>query len=402
MKIGPFTSFSADSSRQSRHHAAFTLVEVMVSVTILVVLMLLTTQVVGVVQRNWVRTNARVSQFREARMAFDTITRNLTQATLNTYWENTFDLVRTDSLGQQVTRARANQRQSELQFTCGPTTRLLTSASGSKGSYPGHAVFFQAPLGVTRLVASTGSQANTENMVNLLCGRGYFVEYGDDQPYRPPFLNQLNSVPPRFRLRLMEYSPTAEMNRIYADPFRLIDPADRTKIKNSRLWFQDALNTTVQQNETVGSRAFTRPIAENILALIISPRIETNAGTGGGNNQPFAIAPQYEFDSTLVTSPGATLIGGSQGMQHQLPPLLRVSMVVLDQRAAETLSGNDTLREQVLGQVSSLFVSAAEYDADLEGTLEQPGKLKQLLMSNRLDYRVFTTTIALKQGRWSY
>jgi uncharacterized protein (TIGR02599 family) len=89
-------------------------------------------------------------------------------------------------------------------------------------------------------------------------------------------------------------------------------------------------------------------------------------------------------------------------MQHQLPPLLRVSMVVLDQRAAETLSGNDTLREQVLGQVSSLFVSAAEYDADLEGTPEQPGKLKQLLMSNRLDYRVFTTTIALKQGRWSY
>lgn len=373
------------------------------SVTILVVLMLLTTQVVGVVQRNWVRTNARVSQFREARMAFDTITRNLTQATLNTYWENSFDFLRTDSLGQQVTRARSNRRQSELQFVCGPTARLLTGVGSSQFNYPGHAVFFQAPLGVTRLVASTGSQANTENMVNLLCARGYFVEWGDDTPYRPPFLNQLTSVPPRFRLRLMEYSPTAEMNRIYAENFRLIDPDDRTKIQNSRLWFQDVLNTTVRENETVASRAFTRPIAENILALVISPRIEINAAaSGGGRLMPYSIAPQYEFDSALVSSPGAPLIGGQQGTQHQLPPLLGVTMVVLDQRAAETLSGDATLRQQVLQETSSLFNSAADYDSDLEGTQEEPGKLKQLLSRRKLDYRVFTTTVALKQGRWSY
>lgn len=389
-------------SRNRGNSPAFTLVELMVSVSILIVLMLVITQVIGLVQRNWVRTNARVSQFREARMAFDTLTRNIAQATLNTYWENAFDVLRNDSLGQQVTRARSNRRQSELQFVCGPTTRLLTAASGNRGNYPGHAVFFQAPLGVTRLVASTGSQANTENMVNLLCGRGYFVEYGDDTPYRPPFLNQINSVPPRFRLRLMEYSPTAEMNRIYAESFRLIDPADRTKTKNSRLWFQDALTATVQQNETIASRAFTRPIAENILALVISPQVETSATGTGGVSQPFAIAPQYEYDSTLIRSPGAALIGGQQGTQHQLPPLLKVIMVVLDQRAAETLSGNETLRQKVLDQTSSLFTAAVNYDADLEGTTAEPGKLRQLLTTNRLDYRVFATTIALKQGRWSF
>jgi uncharacterized protein (TIGR02599 family) len=404
MHAGSLTSFPSACSAVSRRRIshAFTLVELMISITILVILMMVVTQVIGIVQRNWVRSNARVSQFREARVAFDTLTRNLSQATLNTYWESASDPFRTDSAGQQVTRARANLRQSELQFVCGPTTNLLTSASGSKENYPGHAVFFQAPLGVTRLVAATAAQANTENMVNLLCGRGYFVEWGDDQPYRPPFLNQLNSVPPRFRLRLMEYSPTAEMNRIYADGYRLIDPADRTKIINSRKWFQDALTSTVQQNEQVGSRAFTRPIAENILTLVISPRTETTVAASGGNVEPYAIARQYEFDSTLVTNPGSAANTSLQGTQHQMPPLLKVTMVALDQRGGESLSSNATLRQKVLDEASGLFTNAADYESDLEGTDSEPGKLKKLLLDNKLDYRVFTTTIALKQARWSF
>lgn len=404
MNAGSFSPLSPDLTARPRLRCrpAFTLVELMISITILVILMLVVTQVIGIVQRNWVRSNARVSQFREARVAFDTLTRNLSQATLNTYWESASDPFRTDSAGQQVTRARANLRQSELQFVCGPTTKLLTSASGSKENYPGHAVFFQAPLGVTRLVAATGAQANTENMVNLLCGRGYFVEWGDDQPYRPPFLNQLTSVPTRFRLRLMEYSPTAEMNRIYADGYRLIDPSDRTKIQNTRKWFQEALTTTVQNDEEVDSRAFTRPIAENILTLIISPRLETTVAASSGSLEPYSIAREYEFDSALVTSPGSSAGSSPQGTQHQMPPLLKVTMVALDQRGGESLSSNTTLRQKVLSEASGLFTKAADYDSDLEGTSEEPGKLKKLLLENKLDYRVFTTTIALKQARWSF
>lgn len=404
MNVGPSHPFSPvpPLRLRPRSHPAFTLVELMISITILVILMLVVTQVIGIVQRNWVRSNARVSQFREARVAFDTLTRNLSQATLNTYWESAADPFRTDAAGQQVTRARANLRQSELQFVCGPTTKLLTSASGSKENYPGHAVFFQAPLGVTRLVAANNNQANTENMVNLLCGRGYFVEWGDDQPYRPPFLNQLTSVPTRLRLRLMEYSPTAEMNLIYANGYRLIDPADRTKTQNSRKWFQEALTNTVKDNEKVESRAFTRPIAENILTLVISPRIETNVAASGGNTEPYAIARQYEFDSALVTNPGSASGSTPQGTQHQMPPLLKVTMVALDQRGGETLSSNNTLRQKVLSEASALFTNASDYDSDLEGTSEEPGKLKKILLDNKLDYRVFTTTIALKQARWSF
>ena len=82
--------------------AAFTLIELLVSVTFLVILMMVVTQVIGIVQRTWVRANSRVSQFREARRAFDLISRNLSQATLNTYWTTDLTQLSSDALGQAI------------------------------------------------------------------------------------------------------------------------------------------------------------------------------------------------------------------------------------------------------------------------------------------------------------
>ena len=393
------------TARLERFRVAFTLIELLVSMTFLVILMLVVTQVVGIVQRTWVRSNSRVSQFREARTAFDVMTRALSQATLNTYWDNEFDPLRTDAAGQQVKRARNYIRQSELQFISGPTTQVLAGAAGEASSYPGHAVFFQAPLGITRLSAATGTETNTENMVNLLCGRGYFVEWGDDQSFRPPFLSSLNSVPTRQRLRLMEYSPTAEMNRIYDSTLRpLVD--SQTGVNNGKRWFNEgefaALNSVIINSETAATRAFTRPVAENILALIISPQIET---TGNTSVQPYSIAPSYLYDSTLTVNPGASAsTSNPQGTQHLLPPLLKVTMVALDERSGEFLSRseNDTMRGEVLASVALLFQTAAAYTMDLEGDEGNPGALETLLLEKKLNYRVFSTTIALKQARWSF
>jgi uncharacterized protein (TIGR02599 family) len=399
------SSFFSMTARTGRFRPAFTLIELLVSMTFLVILMLVVTQVVGIVQRTWVRSNSRVSQFREARTAFDVMTRALSQATLNTYWDNEFDPLRTDAAGQQVKRARNYIRQSELQFISGPTTQVLTGAAGKAGSYPGHAVFFQAPLGITRLSAATGTETNTENMVNLLCGRGYFVEWGDDKPYRPPFLNALTTVPTRKRLRLMEYSPTAEMNRIYDSTLRPLLNS-QTGVNNGKRWFNEgdyaALNSVIRSNENATTRAFTRPVAENILALVISPQVET---TGNTSVKPYSIAPAYLYDSTLKVNPGATVSASNpQGTQHLLPPLLKVTMIALDERSGEFLSRseNDSMREDVLSSVASLFQTAAAYTTDLEGEEDKPGELETLLLEKKLNYRVFTTTIALKQARWSF
>ena len=378
---------------------AFTLIELMVSVTFLVILMLVVTQVIGVVQRTWVRANSRVSQFREARQAFDLITNNLSQATLNTYWTTNLTQIGSDSLGAAIKSPQSYQRQSELHFICGPTTTLLPGASAS--NCPGHAVFFQAPLGVVNLATVAGA-VNTANMVNLLCGRGYFVEWGSDASFRPAFLNQSpysNLVPVRNRMRLMEYSPTAEMNDIYSQSYR----TNPNTIKN---WYQDTtvgvLAKEVQNgNETSATRYFTRPVADNILALIISPQTENTGTNGTVSTSAYAIAPNYLYDSSQVGT--ATSANNPQGSQFLLPPLLRVTLIALDERSGEFLSStiNASVQKQIMSGLNGLFQSAASYTSDLEGTPDSPGQLKTLLLAAKLNYRVFTTTIALKQGRWS-
>lgn len=381
---------------------AFTLIELLVSVTFLVILMLVVSQVIGIVQRTWVRANSRVSQFREARQAFDTLSRSITQATLNNYWDNDFESVGTDAAGQQITLAKDYFRQSELQFVCGPTSRVIPAAAGNAQNYPGHAVFFQAPLGIASLVATAAQGAssqivNTENMVNLLCGRGYFVEWGTDASFRPKFLDQLNNaVPVRSRLRLMEYSPTAEKNRIYDTNLRPITA-------HSMEWYQDVLNTEVQNSqETEKTRAFTRPIAENIIALVISPQLEA---TGNTSVAPYAIAPQFIYDSTLKVNPGSSPINASpQGTQHLLPPLLKVSMVALDERSGELLAReeNNQMRAELLTAIAGKLQNASSLVEELDGSQGKVGTLVQLLLDKKLNYRIFSTTIALKQSRWSF
>lgn len=373
----------------------FTLVELMVSVSILVILMLVVSNFIGLVQRTWVRSNSQVAQFREARIAFEHLSKTITQATLNAYWEAETEKVGKDNAGQDIMLANRFVRQSELQFVCGPTPSLLTGAVAA--SYPGHGVFFQAPLGMTSLVDPGGGTdvANTENMVNLMCGRGYFVAWGDDVNFRPAFLAQLQGkVPTRYRLRLMEYSPTAEQNLIYSPEYRPITA-------HSKQWFADALRQQVSSGtEDAANRAFTRPIAENILALIISPQNHSFGATGAAAT---AIAPNYIHDSTLLVNPGANRDSTSpQGTQHLMPPLLKVTMVALDHLAGQRLSENSGLRDEVLGEVGGLFQTAANFQEDLEGTREEPSGLKSLLIQKKLNYRVFTTTLTLKQARWSY
>lgn len=340
---------------------AFTLVELLVSMTVLTILLLIVTNVISEVQKAWSSAASRTTQFREARAAFDLMTRNLSQATLNTYWD--YQRTNVTDLTEPPTRY---QRKSELSFVCGPASQLLQNGGGS---VPTHAVFFQAPLGVTQDGANAG-------LSNLLCSRGYFVRYGTDASFLPGFLASTHA---KTRYRLMEYSPPAERNRVYMPTYRPIDRATA--------WFDEDALTAIASTENAVDRSPSRPVAENIIALVISPRLSPREANG---QDPTSIAPKYEYDSTKSEN---VSLNSRQGTQHLIPPLLEVTMVALDEPSAEKLELL-THGSSIPAEAGAGFTAAADYDKDIES-------LERHLISKRLNYRIFRTTIALRSSKWS-
>lgn len=358
---------------------AFTLVEILVSLGVLAILLLISAEVIGTVQTTWTSTNARVSQFREARTAFDIITRNLSQASLNTYldYDNTY-LSSSDPATALTVAPSRYVRKSDLRFVCGSAATLVPSGGGP-GLLPGHAVFFQAPLGVAHDPAFAG-------LDSLLCGRGYFVQFTSDEFFRPEFIS---SGSLRFRYRLMEYSPPAEQNLIYSDPTTKTD------------WIAKA-GVPLQTDETAIDRSLTRPVADNIVALVISPMIDLSAigsAAASGSRSSTLIAEDFTYDSEQIKL--ANQIGlGPQGTQYLLPPLVRVVLVAIDEKSAERIaqtSGGDTGTPPFGSQISDLITSRPA--SQLNQTLEDIGRI--LREEYRVNYRIFSATVSLRGAKWS-
>lgn len=325
-------------------------------------ILVIATSVMNETQKTWLQATARSEQFREARLAFEQITQNLRQATLNTYMTYQYNSGSTPTVPENKTQAPQKYvRHSELQFVTGKTAAVLSGASATE--LPGHCVFFQGTVGVTQ-------RDGYESLDRLLCSRGYFIAYGDDEAYRPAHVMQK-----RTRFRLMEHRPPAERNEIYS-----VTPG---------VWYQDAAKQLIGADETATSAAYTRPVTENIIALIISPRV-SDAEAKEMARQPDWMAPNYAYDSTQIRGESTN---NPQGTQHLLPPLVRVTLVALDEVSARNLeerSGSDV--PQLVP--ASAFSTAANYDQDLQ-------TLEATLRDQKLNYRVFTTTIGLRNSKWA-
>jgi uncharacterized protein (TIGR02599 family) len=173
----------------------------------------------------------------------------------------------------------------------------------------------------------------------------------------------------------MEYRPPAEQNEIYS-----VTPGT---------WFQDAASQVVAADETVTRTAFTRPVTENVIALIISPMVSP-ADAAEAGKQPEWVAPNYAYDSAELTGASAN---NPQGTQHLLPPLIRVTLVALDEASARRLEEQSGSGVPDLLPASA-FANAANYEQDMESFEEK-------LRDEKLNYRVFTATIGLRNSKWA-
>jgi len=332
----------------SQPRRGFTLIEVMVSMVILSMILMVVTSVIGAAQRTWKSATSRLTQFREARVAFDTITRNLQQAMIKSYYD--YPLRPTPFIAPSGINRRA-----ELGIRFGQADSIM-SGGGSSNQLPGHAVIFQAPLGLT---ASFDSPYRP--LKNTLCTRGYFVQFGSDASFLPSELYAQNRLRERFRYRLVEYQPPTEQNPVYAN-------------QANGSW------TTISMGS---GRQYLRVVASNVVALILAPSFsqsETSSGStsmGARNEEPL-----YAFDSYQQ---GTTQAG--QSTIFRMPASVQVVMVAMDEESAARITRGESAPD-VLGSAGANFTSPDSMQQDIQS-------VRNYLNGLRVNYRIFSSNVFL-------
>lgn len=350
--------------RRVRGTSAFSLIEMMVAMGILSVLMLMLTVLLDQVQQSWRFAESRISQFREARVAFDLIAKNLSQASLNTYWD-----LKRDEEGQ----VEGYFRTSELHFIS-----LADAAAGLPSTATqvpvGQAVFFQAPLGFS---------TRYRNLNNLFNGRGYFVAFGSDTRFKPSFVDS----PDRYRYRLMEFRPPAESNQVFQDG------QDEREAGEPQIF-----NQWYKQNMGVGDGDFEdhlNPLAENIIALIVSPRDSLEDPDSSRGENFSEIAPNYKYDSNYQAEEGSGEDAFSAYSQ-QVPPLVRLTLVAIDETSAVRNESGTSQPQVITSALQGLFARTENFKRDID-TLEERLDAE----GSNVNYKVFSSMVMLRSAKWS-
>ena len=324
--------------------AAFSLIELLISLAVLSVLVVLAASLIGAIQDVWKRSSARTEQFRSARQALETVSARLSQATLNPYW----------SLDSTINPTRY-ERQSELRFFTGPAISTIGSTLGNRTIVPGSAVFFQAPTGYF------SSNSTDSRLIAAMNTWGYYVEYGPESS-RPPFITS-SIIPTKNRFRLVEFIEPS-------DSLTVFSKTSGNSAYNGKDWFTTPL-------ATAGNR---RVLADNIVAFVALPRLSSTEDSTGT-----ALSPAYTYDTT--TSSATPKLNP----KNQLPPIVDIAVVAISETTANRITWGSSPPD--FG-TSTLFQNAANMDADLE-------TLRTNIEKMNLSARVFRTSVPISAARWS-
>jgi uncharacterized protein (TIGR02599 family) len=215
-------------------------------------------------------------------------------------------------------------------------------------------MFFLAPLGIV----DDSSYGGLQSLLNTW---GYFIEYSDDSKLRPPFVTQ----PVKNRFRLMELMQPSESMTIYTY-------TTGTSAYSGHEWFTDAL---------AAASPPVHVLAENVIALVLIPKLTPEEDPTGA-----LLSPAFSYDSTVKRSDAKI------NTKNQLPPVVQMTMVAIDETSANRMSAADA--SEVQTKLGSLFTSASQYSADL-------ATLEEFLTGKKINHRVFTTNISIKGAKWS-
>ncbi len=385
--------------------AGFTLIEMLASLAVLALIMVILTQTFSTVSATWRNTTNQANSFASARAGFEALKLNLSQATLNTYlgYANssgtTVPLLNPSyAAGGPLRNLVPTQylRASELHFITGQASTIFQQASIdiSPSTPSGQAVFFQAPAGFVN--APIDRPLGT--MLNVM---GYYISFGPSTNFTPD-ANTI-AVPPRYRYRLMEVIQPGELNRIYGStspPGTTANPVPTYAYNLTWLGALGLPNNTVEH-----------PLAENIITMALLPKLPPSETVqSAANPKPSALlSTNYTYDSRAWAIPS-----GDARWRNQLPPLMELVMVTIDEASAlrlatmygganganppfsdsSQLPGNFDLASVFLQYNNQGPTPPSDLDNDI-------AKVEAGLTAMKINYRIFRTDLALNNSQWT-
>jgi len=348
MRGNPEIDLSDTRSEESvARPGGFTIVELLVAMTITIIMVALMLVIVQSAATTWRRNAERSKSFASSRAAFESMTRTISQATLNTY-QDYFDANNPRSnraSGSLTFVPAAYGRRSELHFITG--TNLVTGQVGG-------AVFFTIPFDYDTNASppATGGQLN---------GMGYFVRYTNN-PSLPGFIT---SNPPCYRL------------------FQFIQPTTALKVMTNTTstgtnWFTTDVNATPPTN--------CFPLAQNIVGFAILPKLSDRE-----NTNPASLTSDFSYNTRI---PWPSTSTNQPTSMHQLPPVVRVVMVALDDTSALRIQSATPPTSALGYDPATIFNNAVGLETSLSN-------IATSLTAKKLNYRIFRADIPIRAAKWS-
>jgi hypothetical protein len=211
----------------------------------------------------------------------------------------------------------------------------------------------------------------------------------------------------------MELTQPSEVMSVYdLDPKGAPNPVNGDQLR----WFKPALS---------GSSRPVRAIAENIVGLVIRPKLSKTEEEARRDQGKSPLAPNYIYDSSTLTfrskrfgsavapiylSEGAQLVNASNPQEaaqinpkNQLPPIVQVTMIAIDERSAARLA--DRSAANAIGDLSKgLFEVACSVGTRANAETQYERDLKEMenrMISGGITYRMFTTNVSIRGAKWS-
>ncbi len=349
-------------------YAGTTLVEVMAAIAVLSLLLVVLVSATNLISATTKQATSTVDAFAAARNGFDILSQRLSQATLNTYWDyydangNRRNLTNTSFVPATYGRA------SDLQF-------LVVQNSQMAGC--GQEIYFQTP----ESFSTTSSYRESHGLLNAC---GYYVRYGSDATFAPSMMTQVNPVThqtpaSRWRYRLMQALQDTTGFLVYTNA-----PSD-----------QQSWATT-----TLAGASASQPLADNIIALIVWPRLPAVDDSTGTN-----LTPNYLYDSQANTSPNPANNPPQVITANQLPATVQVTLLAIDEPSAARMDTHSSTPPAIItSALQNKFTTsnANQYQVDLygDGTPANPGVIPTLA-AQHINCRVLNATIVLRESQWS-